>query len=115
MNAGIAVRVRPAPQRHVHGEHSVPPALKPPSPAKVFHETARRLAGVDCIRYCRNRFQLLTGIALRVFPGVVNVVIGYQSKTINTVTAGTLLRAQGYLEHRLADITTRTGTKYAVR
>lgn len=47
--------------------------------------------------------------------GVVNVVIGYQSKTINTVTAGTLLRAQGYLERRLADITTRTGTKYAVR
>ncbi|HWF27528.1 MAG TPA: ABC transporter substrate-binding protein [Mycobacterium sp.] len=47
--------------------------------------------------------------------GVVNVVVGYQSKTINTVTAGTLLRAQGYLERRLADITTRTGTKYAVR
>ena len=47
--------------------------------------------------------------------GVVNVVIGYQSKTINTVTAGTLLRAQGYLERRLADITTRTGKKYAVR
>ena len=46
---------------------------------------------------------------------VVDVVIGYQSKTINTVTAGTLLRAQGYLERRLADITTRTGTKYAVR
>ncbi len=44
---------------------------------------------------------------------MVNVVIGYQSKTINTVTAGTLLRAQGYLERRLADITTRTGTKYA--
>src|ERR1700757_3958130 len=47
--------------------------------------------------------------------GMVNVVVGYQSKTINTVTAGTLLRAQGYLERRLADITTRTGTKYAVR
>jgi NitT/TauT family transport system substrate-binding protein len=47
--------------------------------------------------------------------GVVNVVIGYQSKTINTVTAGTLLRAQGFLEHRLADITARTGTKYAVQ
>jgi NitT/TauT family transport system substrate-binding protein len=44
----------------------------------------------------------------------VNVVIGYQSKTINTVTAGTLLRAQGYLEHRLADITKRTGTKFHV-
>jgi NitT/TauT family transport system substrate-binding protein len=44
----------------------------------------------------------------------VNVVVGYQSKTINTVTAGTLLRAQGYLEHRLSDITRRTGRKYHV-
>jgi NitT/TauT family transport system substrate-binding protein len=44
----------------------------------------------------------------------VNVVVGYQSKTINTVTAGTLLRAQGYLEHRLDDLTRRTGTKYHV-
>ncbi|MFC9897052.1 ABC transporter substrate-binding protein [Nocardia sp. NPDC127579] len=31
----------------------------------------------------------------------VEVVIGYQSKTINTVTAGTLLRAKGFLEQRL--------------
>ncbi|KAA0115853.1 ABC transporter substrate-binding protein [Mycolicibacterium sp. P9-22] len=45
---------------------------------------------------------------------VVNVVIGYQSKTINTVTAGTLLRAKGFLEQRLADVTTETGTKYNV-
>lgn len=45
---------------------------------------------------------------------VVNVVIGYQSKTINTVTAGTLLRAKGFLEQRLADISTDTGTKYNV-
>jgi NitT/TauT family transport system substrate-binding protein len=45
---------------------------------------------------------------------VVNVVIGYQSKTINTVTAGTLLRAQGYLERRLGDISSRTGTRYNV-
>lgn len=44
----------------------------------------------------------------------VNVVIGYQSKTINTVTAGTLLRAQGYLEHRLDDIGAKTGKKYHV-
>lgn len=29
------------------------------------------------------------------------IVIGYQSKTINTVTAGTLLKAQGYFEDRL--------------
>lgn len=45
----------------------------------------------------------------------VTVVIGYQSKTINTVTAGTLLRAQGYLEKRLGDLTSRTGTKYTVQ
>jgi NitT/TauT family transport system substrate-binding protein len=47
--------------------------------------------------------------------GQVNVVIGYQSKTINTVTAGTLLRAKGFLEQRLADITKRTNTKYSVQ
>ena len=45
----------------------------------------------------------------------VNVVIGYQSKTINTVTAGTLLKAKGFLEKRLADITKRTNTKYSVQ
>lgn len=45
----------------------------------------------------------------------VTVVVGYQSKTINTVTAGTLLRARGYLEKRLAEITSRTGTKYVVK
>ncbi len=28
------------------------------------------------------------------------VTIGYQSKTINTVTAGTLLREQGYFEEQ---------------
>ncbi|MGB3895006.1 MAG: ABC transporter substrate-binding protein [Mycolicibacter sinensis] len=44
----------------------------------------------------------------------VDVVVGYQSKTINTATAGTLLRARGYLERRLAAITARTGTKYRV-
>ncbi len=44
----------------------------------------------------------------------IEVVVGYQSKTINTATAGTLLRARGYLERRLADITGRTGTRYRV-
>ncbi|MGC5054324.1 ABC transporter substrate-binding protein [Micromonospora sp. DT48] len=42
------------------------------------------------------------------------VVVGYQSKTINTVTAGTLLRAQGYFEKRLAELGARTGRTYAV-
>lgn len=39
------------------------------------------------------------------------VVVGYQSKTINTVTAGTLLRAQAYFEKRLE----ATGKKYTVK
>ncbi|MFI6289946.1 ABC transporter substrate-binding protein [Nonomuraea sp. NPDC050790] len=36
-------------------------------------------------------------------PGKKRLVVGYQSKTINTVTAGTLLRELGYLERRLGD------------
>jgi NitT/TauT family transport system substrate-binding protein len=45
----------------------------------------------------------------------VDVVVGYQSKTINTVTAGTLLRAKGFLEQRLADIGKSSGKKYNVQ
>ena len=44
----------------------------------------------------------------------IKVVVGYQSKTINTVTAGTLLRAKGFLEKRLADITNTGGKEYSV-
>jgi NitT/TauT family transport system substrate-binding protein len=46
--------------------------------------------------------------------GVVTVVVGYQSKTINTVTAGTLLRESGHFERRLADLGRRTGKRYEV-
>ncbi|BBX60965.1 putative nitrate ABC transporter, periplasmic protein [Mycobacterium saskatchewanense] len=78
---------------------------------------ARNRTGVTLAVACAT-VGLISGCSLESLSqssGVVNVVVGYQSKTINTVTAGTLLRAQGSLEHRLADITTRTGTKYAVR
>jgi NitT/TauT family transport system substrate-binding protein len=43
---------------------------------------------------------------------VVNV--GYQSKTINTVTAGTLLRDRGTFERRLAEIGNANGARYQV-
>ncbi|MBF6416096.1 ABC transporter substrate-binding protein [Nocardia cyriacigeorgica] len=58
----------------------------------------------------------LTGCSLEEAASgdTVKVVIGYQSKTINTVTAGTLLRAQGYLEQRLQQITDGGGAKYEV-
>ncbi|MFD4668542.1 ABC transporter substrate-binding protein [Lentzea sp. NPDC058450] len=44
----------------------------------------------------------------------VPVVIGYQSKTINTVTAGTLLRDKGFFEQRLAGLGKKTGKTYKV-
>lgn len=58
----------------------------------------------------------LTGCSLEETASgdTVRVVVGYQSKTINTVTAGTLLRAQGYLERRLREITDGGGAKYQV-
>src|SRR2546423_5259076 len=44
----------------------------------------------------------------------VQVTIGYQSKTINTVNAGTLLRSLGSFEKRLTDVGSRDGRKYTV-
>ena len=42
------------------------------------------------------------------------ITVGYQSKTINTVTAGTLLRARGYFEERLRKLGKKTGATYEV-
>ncbi|MGA4792424.1 ABC transporter substrate-binding protein [Nocardia sp. AB354] len=44
----------------------------------------------------------------------VTVDIGYQSKTINTVTAGTLLRDRGTFEAKLDALSKTTGVKYKV-
>jgi NitT/TauT family transport system substrate-binding protein len=44
----------------------------------------------------------------------VTVTVGYQSKTINTVTAGTLLRSLGYFERALAAQGKRDGVSYKV-
>lgn len=46
--------------------------------------------------------------------GTVTVHVGYQSKTINTVTAGTLLRSRGYFEDELTALGRRDGTTYKV-
>jgi NitT/TauT family transport system substrate-binding protein len=43
----------------------------------------------------------LAGCGVSNAASEITVVVGYQSKTINTVTAGTLLRSQGYLEKQL--------------
>ena len=44
----------------------------------------------------------------------ITVVVGYQSKTINTVTAGTLLRAEGQFERRLSELGDKNGKEYRV-
>ncbi|QGZ51728.1 PhnD/SsuA/transferrin family substrate-binding protein [Streptomyces sp. QHH-9511] len=44
----------------------------------------------------------------------VTVTVGYQSKTINTVTAGTLLRSLGYFEEELATRGRKDGITYKV-
>ncbi len=45
----------------------------------------------------------------------VTVTVGYQSKTINTVTAGTLLRSLGYFEEELAARGKKDGLTYRVK
>ncbi|MET9361169.1 ABC transporter substrate-binding protein [Streptomyces sp. NPDC006632] len=45
----------------------------------------------------------------------VTVTVGYQSKTINTVTAGTLLRSLGYFEDELAARGHKDGITYHVK
>ncbi|QNP64690.1 ABC transporter substrate-binding protein [Streptomyces genisteinicus] len=48
-------------------------------------------------------------------PDTVTVTVGYQSKTINTVTVGTLLRSLGYFEEELEERGARDGVTYEVR
>ncbi|MCV7029921.1 ABC transporter substrate-binding protein [Mycobacterium sherrisii] len=57
--------------------------------------------------------QLLTGCGLLTESTVV-VNVGYQSKTINTVNAGTLLRDRGDFEKALSRLGVSTGKKYRV-
>ena len=56
---------------------------------------------------------LLTGCGVLSEPTVV-VNVGYQSKTINTINAGTLLRDRGDFENALREVGAATGTKYRV-
>jgi NitT/TauT family transport system substrate-binding protein len=44
----------------------------------------------------------------------ITVDVGYQSKTINTVTAGTLMRELGLFENKLAEIGKQNGKTYKV-
>jgi NitT/TauT family transport system substrate-binding protein len=58
----------------------------------------------------------LAAAALGACSSAATVVVnmGYQSKTINTVTAGTLLRDRGTFEAKLAELGKRNGVRYQV-
>jgi NitT/TauT family transport system substrate-binding protein len=57
--------------------------------------------------------QLLTACGL-LSEGTVVINVGYQSKTINTVNAGTLMRDRGEFEKALATLGAANGKKYRV-
>jgi NitT/TauT family transport system substrate-binding protein len=57
--------------------------------------------------------QLLSGCGLLTETAVV-INVGYQSKTINTVNAGTLMRDRGDFEKALGQLGKSTGKKYRV-
>lgn len=57
--------------------------------------------------------QLITGCGL-LTAGTVVVNVGYQSKTINTVNAGTLMRDRGEFEKALAHLGATNGKRYRV-
>ncbi len=62
---------------------------------------------------------MLTGSALSgcsLIDGGTQVVnIGYQSKTLNTINAGTLMRDQGVFEEKLDELGKKNGTRYRVQ
>src|SRR5690606_32813689 len=96
---------RALPHRRRHRQHAVSPEIV------LIMKQWKRLVVVAAAAVLA-----LTGCSLEEAGSgdTVKVVVGYQSKTINTVTAGTLLRAQGYLEQRLQKITDGGGAKYDV-
>ncbi|MCP2299877.1 NitT/TauT family transport system substrate-binding protein [Nocardia amikacinitolerans] len=57
---------------------------------------------------------LLTGCGSGGDDNTITVDIGYQSKTINTVTAGTLLRDRGTFEAKLDELGKAKGVRYRV-
>src|SRR5581483_11307486 len=96
---------------------------------KASDHTVRRPRHIQlALTRPRAALALLAGAALAAGPALagcslagqasasnaITVVIGYQSKTIDTVTAGTLLRSLGYFAQRLDALGRTDGKKYTV-
>ncbi len=89
----------PLPDRRGHHQHALPAAMK--GIRGVHSLLAIALLAAGCSASADE-------------ASTVDVVIGYRSKTINTVTAGTLLRSLGYLEKRLDVLGRQDGKRYRV-
>jgi NitT/TauT family transport system substrate-binding protein len=85
---------------------SVPPAARPARRAALA--AALSAALLSSLTSCGSTADASDGKH-------VTVTVGYQSKTINTVTAGTLLRSLGYLERELRAQGKRDGRTYTVK
>ncbi|WP_329142336.1 ABC transporter substrate-binding protein [Streptomyces sp. NBC_01456] len=103
------------------GSRSAPFPVTFPFPAVSAPASARRPAGRRALRAALSAALLMgslsaCGTAADASDGkTVTVTVGYQSKTINTVTAGTLLRSLGSFERALRAQGRRDGTTYRVR
>src|SRR5215471_1096516 len=93
---------RPLPYRRGDRQHALPAAMRRVSKAAAaLAVLAAGLSGCTVAGHAAT-------------AGTVNVVIGYQSKTIDTVTAGTLLRSLGYFTQQLTALSRQTGRHYSV-
>src|SRR6185437_10844828 len=95
---------RPLPDRRGHRQHALPAAMR----------AARKVAAAVAVLAAGLSGCTVAGHAATTSGGTVSVVIGYQSKTIDTVTAGTLLRSLGYFRQQLAALGRQTGRHYTV-
>ena len=101
----------PLSHRRGHGQHALPAPVKGPELPCANHEPVA--ASPPPLLLARS-----TGLRRRRRAAAtarrVTVTVGYQSKTINTVTAGTLLRSLGYFEKRAATPSATDGVTYKV-
>ncbi|WP_327706562.1 ABC transporter substrate-binding protein [Streptomyces decoyicus] len=93
------------------------PSRRPPAPSSAAPRAARRRALAAALPAAVLAASLSgCGSAADASDNkTVTVTVGYQSKTINTVTAGTLLRSLGFFERALRAQGKRDGRTYKVR
>src|SRR5690606_29447904 len=85
-------------------EHAVPHPMKDPVGRPMTRSLKRRMRKTLAAALSVPLLAGCTVAGSADAGGDTQIVVGYQSKTINTVTAGTLLRSLGYFEKRLKQV-----------